>query len=103
GERVGPFDIEKQLGAGAMGVVYRATYRKTGKKVAIKVMLLGMTGSETATARFEREWEVLKQLSHPNIVQFYVASHYEGNPYYAMEFVEGEPLDRMLERRGRLT
>jgi serine/threonine-protein kinase len=103
GQRVGPFEIEKQLGSGAMGAVYRAKYRKTGKRVAIKVMLAGMGGNETALARFEREWEVLKQLKHRNIVQFYIAHQFQGAPYYAMEYIEGEPLDQVLRRRGRLT
>jgi serine/threonine-protein kinase len=103
GRRVGPFDIEKLLGSGAMGAVFRARYRKTGQRVAIKVMIPGMGINETALARFEREAEVLKQLNHPNIVRFYIASQYQGAPYYAMEYIEGEPFDRMLSRRGRLT
>jgi serine/threonine-protein kinase len=102
GERVGPFDIEKQVGCGAMGTVYRARYRKTGQRVAIKVLAPGAADNSTALARFEREAEVLKQLNHRNIVRFYIASHHDGAPYYAMEFVEGEPLNEILERRGRL-
>ncbi len=103
GERVGPFDIEKRLGSGAMGSVYRARYRKTGQRVAIKVMAAGLHEDATSMARFEREAEVLKQLNHPNIVRFYVASHFQEAPYYAMEYVEGEPLDQVLQRRSRLT
>src|SRR6266851_496008 len=103
GQRVGPFEVEKQLGGGAMGSVYRARYCKTGQKVALKVMLVGLGGNETALARFEREAEVLKQLSHRNIVRFYVASRFEGAPYYAMEYIQGESLDQVLKRRGRLT
>src|ERR1051326_4138237 len=102
GQRVGPFDVEKQVGFGAMGAVYLARYRKNGKRVAIKVMHPGMGTNETAMARFEREGEVLKQLNHPNIVQFYAASQFEGSPYYAMEFIEGETLSDVFERRGRL-
>jgi serine/threonine-protein kinase len=103
GQRVGPFDIEKQLGAGAMGAVYRARYRKTGQRVAIKVMLAGLGGNETALARFQREASVLKQLNHPNIVRFYAVGEFEGAPYYAMEYIEGESLDHMLQRGDRLT
>src|SRR5438132_12136996 len=103
GQRVGPFEVEKQLGGGAMGSVYRARYCKTGQKVALKVMLAGLGGNETALARFEREAKVLKQLSHRNIVRFYIASQHQGTPYYAMEYVEGEPLDAALQRKGRLT
>src|SRR5205823_4687159 len=103
GERVGPFDIEKKIGSGAMGAVYLARYRKTGQRVAIKMMLMGLSDNDVSLARFEREAEVLKQLSHKNIVRFYVVSQYQGTPYYAMEFVEGEPLDETLQRKGRLT
>ncbi len=103
GQKVGPFDIEKRIGSGAMGTVYRARYRKTGQRVAIKIISPGVLDNETILARFERESEVLKQLHHPNIVRFYAASQHQGIPYYAMEFIEGEPLDVVLQRRGRLT
>jgi serine/threonine-protein kinase len=103
GQKVGPFDIEKKLGSGAMGTVFRARYRKTGQRVAIKVVSAGLGADDTALARFEREAEVLKQLNHRNIVRFYIASRFEESPYYAMEYIEGEPLDRVLHRRGRLT
>src|SRR5437588_2246796 len=103
GQRVGPFDIEKKIGSGAMGAVYLARYRKTGQRVAIKMMLLGLSDNDVSLARFEREAEVLKQLNHKNIVRFYVASQFQGTPYYAMEFIEGEPLDLALQRKGRVT
>jgi tRNA A-37 threonylcarbamoyl transferase component Bud32 len=103
GQKVGPFDIEKRIGSGAMGTVYRALYRKTRQRVAIKIISPGVLDNETALARFEREAEVLKQLNHRNIVRFYVAAQHHGVPYYAMEFIQGEPLDNVLQRRGRLT
>src|SRR5438552_7269509 len=103
GQKIGPFDVEKKIGAGAMGAVYLARYRKTGQRVAIKMMLMGMADNDVSLARFEREAEVLKQLDHQNIVRFYIASQFQGTPYYAMEYVEGEALDQALERKGRLT
>src|SRR6516162_2945039 len=103
GQRVGPFDIEKELGSGAMGSVYLARHRDTRKLVAIKVMLAGSGGNKTALARFQREAAVLKQLHHPNIVRFYAAGDFDGAPFYAMEYIRGEPLDHMLQRGGRLT
>jgi predicted Ser/Thr protein kinase len=102
GQRMGPFEVEKQLGSGAMGAVYLARYSKTGQRVALKVMVPGLGGNETALARFEREAQVLKQLNHPNIVRFYVASQFQGTRYYAMEYIEGESLDHVLQRRSRL-
>jgi serine/threonine-protein kinase len=103
GQTFGPFVIEKPLGSGAMGAVYRARYTKNGKKMALKVIGLGLVGNETSLARFEREASILKQLNHPNIVRFYGAGRSQNTPYYAMEYIEGESLDRAMARRSRLT
>src|SRR2546421_12612828 len=70
GQQLGPFAIEKELGAGAMGAVYLGRYVKTGARVAIKIMIPG-SGSQQATDRFEREVAILKQFNHPNIVKIY--------------------------------
>src|SRR5260370_30540566 len=103
GQRIGPFGMEKELGSGAMGSVYQARYRKNGRRVAIKVIHEGQSSSETGLARFEREKQVLKQLNHRNIVQVYDAELFKGAPFYVMEFIEGEPVNELLQRRGRLT
>src|SRR5205823_5326360 len=57
---------------------------------------------ESAQARFERETSILKQLQHPNIVRLYATGRHKGTPFFAMEFVEGEPLEDWFRRRGRL-
>ena len=100
----GEIYIEKELGSGAMGTVYRATLTAKGKKlpVALKVVSLGLIGNESAMARFDRESAILQQLRHPHIVRLYGTGRFRGTPYIAMEFVDGEPLDRALARRGRL-
>jgi serine/threonine-protein kinase len=100
----GEFHIDKELGSGAMGTVYRATLTLKGKKlpVALKVVSLGLLGNESAMARFDRESAILQQLRHPHIVRLYGTGRFRGTPYIAMEFVDGEPLDRALARRGRL-
>lgn len=103
GQQIGPFVVERELGAGAMGAVYQARYTKTGLSVAIKVIAAGLDSNPTSLARFEREAEILKKLKHPNIVRLYATGRMRGKPFYAMEFVAGEPLDRILERRGRLS
>ena len=102
GQRFGPFLIDKELGSGAMGTVYRATYEKTGQQVALKVMIAGLGTSDTAQARFEREGEILKQLNHPNIVKLFGVGRSHGTRYYAMEYIQGEPMDEIIQRRGRL-
>jgi serine/threonine-protein kinase len=103
GQKMGPFLIERELGSGAMGTVYRANYIKTGQRVAVKVMAPGLCDNERAQARFEREGEILKQLKHPHIVRLFGVGKSHGTPYYAMEYIEGESLDRAMDRRDRLT
>ena len=103
GKQLGPFMIDKPLGSGAMGAVYRAKYEKTGAFVAIKLMAPALTNNEQSLARFEREANILKQLKHPNIVRLLATGRFQGQPFYAMEYIQGESLDHVLERRQRMT
>src|SRR5438105_1800360 len=103
GKKIGAFVIERELGSGAMGTVYRARYEKDGKPYALKVISFGMAANETARARFERESNILKQLKHPNIVRHYGTGTYKGTPYFFMEYVEGESLDHIMSRRIRFS
>lgn len=104
GQQIGPFEIEKELGSGAMGTVYRAKYTKDGKTtpIALKVVSLGLLGNEGAMARFEREANILKQLRHAHIVRLLATGHFRKTPFIAMEYIDGEALDRILARRGKL-
>ncbi len=104
GQQFGPFTIERELGSGAMGTVYLGRFTKTGQVMAIKVMAPGI-GSTNAAAmdRFEREITILKQLNHPNIVRLFGAGKTQGARYFAMEYVQGESLDHVMSRRGRMT
>jgi serine/threonine-protein kinase len=106
GQQIGPFQIEKELGSGAMGTVYRAKFQRGEDKVipiALKVVALGLLGNEGAMARFEREANILKQLKHPHIVRLIAHGKInKANPYIAMEYIDGEALDRILARRGKL-
>src|SRR5262245_39967256 len=102
GKILGPFRIEREIGAGAMGMVYKAVFTENEQPVALKIIGLGLSGNENAMARFEREAEILKQLRHPHIVRLYGTGRYKKTPFIAMEYVKGESLDKMLERRGQL-
>lgn len=106
GDKIGPFVIERELGSGAMGSVYLAQFTKedgSTMPIALKIVALGLLGNDSALARFDREAAILKQLKHPNIVRLIATGRYRKTPFIAMEYVDGEPLDRMLARRGRLT
>jgi serine/threonine-protein kinase len=103
GQKIGPFAVDKELGAGAMGAVYRARHTETGQLVAIKIVAPGLAGNKAAMDRFKREAEILKQLRHPNIVRLVATGKFSGTPFYAMEYVEGESLDHVMARRGRIS
>ncbi|MCE9562584.1 MAG: serine/threonine protein kinase [Planctomycetes bacterium] len=98
------FEVERELGSGAMGAVYLAQFHRDGSvvPVALKVVLMGLHGNEGAMARFEREANILKQLKHPHIVRLHATGTYRKTPFIAMEYIDGEPLDKLLGRRGRL-
>ncbi len=100
GKEVGPFVVERELGFGAIGAVFLARY-KTGQLVALKFIGAGVTNPK-AFDRFEREAEILKQLKHPNIVRLFGHGKHQKLPYYAMEYIEGQTLAEVLQRRGKL-
>src|SRR5262245_28645010 len=108
GKKLGPFLVNKELGAGAMGTVYRAVHEASGQRVAVKLIAVALLGNESAKARFEREVSILKQLDHPNITKYLGSGRWrppnseQKTPFYLMEFVEGESLDHVLDRRQRL-
>ncbi|MEZ6056913.1 MAG: serine/threonine-protein kinase [Planctomycetaceae bacterium] len=97
--RIGPFELEERLGVGGMGIVYKATYLKTGQTVAVKVLAPDLTADDKVAKRFEREMEILKKLKHPNIIKYYGGSSTAAQRFYAMEIVEGGALDDVLKKR----
>ncbi|MFK7819235.1 MAG: serine/threonine protein kinase [Planctomycetaceae bacterium] len=101
--KIGPFDVGKQLGVGGMGIVYLATYRETGQKVALKILSPALCADPKLITRFEREIEILKRLDHPNIVRYFGGGRTGSQRYYAMEYMDAGSLDSVLERKGSLS
>lgn len=90
------FVLERVVGAGGMGEVFRATDRLTGEPVAVKMMYGGLTRD---AERFKREAQLLAEISHPRIVRYVAHGLTDGGrPWLAMEWLEGEDLERRLER-----
>ena len=100
--RLREFEIHEVLGEGGMGVVYRATEVKRRRAAAIKVLRPDMRDSPLARARFEREASVLRALRHPAIVELFASGEEDGQPYFAMELIQGLSVKRLLRNVGRL-
>ena len=102
GMTLGDFRLESKLGAGGMGEVYLATQLSLNRPVAVKVLPPAMTKDPETIARFGREVKMQARLSHPNIVTALKAGEEGGIYYLAMQYVDGEDLDGLLEHHGCL-
>ncbi|HEY2156557.1 MAG TPA: serine/threonine-protein kinase [Isosphaeraceae bacterium] len=103
GQKLGSFLIEAEIGAGAMGVVYRGV-RDSGKTrvAAVKVIGVDQMAKGKAFERFVREAEILEQFRHPNIVRYLARGKQGKTFYYAMEFIPGQTLDGLIEAGGAM-
>jgi serine/threonine protein kinase len=91
-----------ELGRGAMGVTYKAFDTNLRSDVALKVINPQFLNSETARQRFLREARAAASLRHPNVATVFHLGNSEGGFYYAMEYVEGETVERRVQREGPL-
>ncbi|MEM1180327.1 MAG: serine/threonine-protein kinase, partial [Acidobacteriota bacterium] len=98
GQRFGAYRVKREIGRGGMSVVALAVHEDLGRHVAIKVIKQSMTSAETLQ-RFLSERQILANLNHPSIAQFHEGGTSEdGQPYFVMEYIEGEPIDRYCDR-----
>ena len=102
GARLGAYELVEELGAGGMGVVWRAHDRRLGRDVALKVLPPQLAAHPDALLRFEREARGLAALSHPNIVSIFDLGEEGELRYIVTEVLEGETLRETL-RRGPLS
>jgi tetratricopeptide (TPR) repeat protein len=103
GERVGRYEILRELGRGGFGVVYAARDRELGREVAIKTVRPGRAlSAEGGAAWLREEAEAIASLSHPGIVAVYDVGQADGAPFVVMELLRGETLEERLARRSPL-
>lgn len=96
------YEVEKEIGRGGMGIVYKGRDKRLKRPVAIKLLPPELAFRSEIRSRFLREAEMAAQLSHPHIVPIYSVDEREGLVYFVMALVEGENLGTRIARQGRI-
>lgn len=102
-EYLGPYKVERTLGRGGMGTVYKGVHAKSGDEVAIKVIAMGIANNMRFRRRFAAEVETLKRLKHPHIVQLVGYGEEQGLLFYSMEYVDGNSLHDHMRKQQKLS
>ncbi len=103
GKTVGEYEIIRQVGVGGMGVVYEGRHPLIGKRVAVKVLLPQLSQEQDLVDRFVAEARAVNEIRHRGIVDIFSFGQLpEGSWYFVMEFLEGEPFDRLIKTRAPL-
>ncbi len=100
--RLGEYRILREVGHGGMGVVYEALQESLGRHVALKVLPRQDLLKATYLERFRREAKAAARLHHTNIVPVFGVGEHDGTHYYAMQFIRGDGLDKVLDDLRRL-
>ncbi|HEX2778877.1 MAG TPA: serine/threonine-protein kinase [Gemmatimonadaceae bacterium] len=98
----GEFDVESEVGRGAMAIVYRATEVELGRRVALKVLPPSAPVGKAVAERFKREARLAASLDHPNIIPVYRVGQVGATHFIAMRFVDGRGLDEIIGAQGPL-
>ena len=102
-EWIGDYKVIKELGRGAMGVVYLAEHPSLGRQMALKVMARELSMDPAFLERFRREGQAAAKLRHPNIVQVFDFAQRDGVHFIAMEYLGAQTVKDLLDESGHLT
>jgi WD40 repeat protein/serine/threonine protein kinase len=98
-KQLGDYRILREVGRGGMGIVYEAEQISLGRRVALKVLPFAATMDARHLRRFQNEARAAASLEHPHIVPVYCVGNERGVHYYAMKFIDGQSLARLIERQ----
>lgn len=101
-DRLGAYRVEGLIGAGGMGIVYRAFDEALQRPVALKTLLPSLAADPGFVARFKREAQSAAAVNHPNITQIYAIGQEGEVPFFAMELIHGSSLDALTREAGAL-
>ena len=93
----GDYELQKVLGEGGMGIVYKARQISLNRPVALKMIKATRFASDDDLRRFHNEAEAVARLDHPNIVPIFEVGQFEDQHYFSMKLIGGESLDKRLK------
>lgn len=92
----GHYELLEELGRGGMGVVYKAKHRTLDRVVALKMIRQGMSAAASDLVRFRQEAQAAARLDNPHVVRVFEVGEFNGQPYFTMQFVDGQTLSQRL-------
>jgi eukaryotic-like serine/threonine-protein kinase len=101
GTRLGDYRIVREIGRGGMGMVYEAVQESLARRVALKLLPPGRFATPDLVERFRREAKAVASLHHTNIVPVFAVGQEEGTAFYAMQYIDGQSLDCIIDTMRR--